>query len=71
VNTFGAKSPPCAAIVAETAIHPMQDVLVQDGLSRVNLPGVGEEYRAWQFGWDQVEPGHAQRLVRLDGLYEK
>ena len=58
----------CAS-VADTAIHPMQDVLGLDGGSRMNLPGVGHGYWEWRFGWGQVKPGHAQRLVRLGGLY--
>ena len=53
--------------MADTAIHPMQDELGLDGSSRMNLPGVGEGYWEWQFGWDQVKPVHAQRLVRLRG----
>ena len=60
----------CAS-VADTAIHPMQDVLGLDGSSRMNLPGVGEGYWEWRFSWDQVKPVHAQRLVRLGGLYRR
>ena len=58
----------CAS-VADTVIHPMQDVLGLDARSRMNLPGVGEGYWEWRFSWDQVKPEHAQRLVRLGGLY--
>ena len=58
----------CAS-VADTAIHPLQDVLGLDGSSRMNLPGVGQGYWEWRFGWDQVKPVHAQRLVGLGGLY--
>ena len=47
----------------------MQDVLGLDGSSRMNLPGVGQGYWEWRFSWDQVKPGHAQRLVWLGGLY--
>ena len=60
-----------SARVADTAIHPMQDVLGLDGSSRMNLPGVGEGYWEWRFGWDQVKPEHAQRLVTLCGLYRR
>ena len=55
--------------MADTAIHPMQDVLGLDGSGRMNLPEVGQGYREWRFGWDQVKPVHAQRLVGLGGLY--
>lgn len=58
----------CAS-VADTAIHTMQDVLGLDGSSRMNLPSVGQGYWEWRFSWDQVKPVHAQRLVRLGGLY--
>ncbi len=58
----------CAS-VADTAIHPLQDVLGLDGNSRMNLPGVGEGYWEWRFNWDQVAPLHAQRLVNLCVLY--
>ena len=58
----------CAS-VADTAIHPLQDVLGLDGASRMNLPGEGEGYWEWRFGWGQVQPGHAARLRRLCQLY--
>ena len=60
-----------SASVADTAIHPMQDVLGLDGSSRMNLPGVGEGYWEWRFGWEQVKPVHAQRLVSLCALYRR
>ena len=58
----------CAS-VADTVIHPMQDVLGLGGSSRMNLPGVGEGYWEWRFSWDQVRSEHGERLVRLGGLY--
>ena len=58
----------CAS-VANTAIHPLQDVLGLDARSRMNLPGVGAGYWEWRFTWGQVEPVHAQRLARLCGVY--
>ena len=58
----------CAS-VANTAIHPLQDVLGLDAQSRMNLPGVGAGYWEWRFTWGQVEPVHAQRLARLCGVY--
>ena len=54
----------CAS-VADTAIHPMQDVLGLDGSSRMNLPGVRQGCWEWRFNWDQVKAAQAQRLVRL------
>ena len=58
----------CAS-VANTAIHPLQDVLGLDAQSRMNLPGVGEGYWEWRFTWGQVEPIHARRLAGLCGVY--
>ena len=60
----------CAS-VADTAIHPMQDVLALGGDSRMNLPGKGEGYWEWRFTWEQVRPEHAQRLRSLCGLYRR
>ncbi len=60
----------CAS-VADTAIHPLQDVLGLDGASRMNFPGFGEGYWAWRFDWSQVQPAHAQRLAHLARLYRR
>jgi 4-alpha-glucanotransferase len=58
----------CAS-VAQTAIHPMQDVLGLGGESRMNLPGIGVGYWQWRFSWDQVAPYHAQTLAKLCKIY--
>ena len=58
----------CAS-VADTAIYPLQDVLGLTGEHRMNLPGRGEGYWEWRFGWEQVLPEHAQRLAALCRLY--
>ena len=58
----------CAS-VADTAVHPMQDVLGLDGSSRMNFPEVGEGHWEWRFNRDQVNAAQAQRLERLGGLY--
>ncbi len=60
----------CAS-VADTAIHPMQDVLGLDGAHRMNLPGVGQGYWQWRFQWAQVSPQHAQTLAGLCRLYSR
>ena len=60
----------CAS-VADTVIHPMQDVLGLGGESRMNLPGVGEGYWEWRFSWHQVNPSHAQQLLKLGQLYSR
>jgi 4-alpha-glucanotransferase len=60
----------CAS-VAQTAIHPMQDILGLDGSHRMNLPGVGEGFWQWRFQWAQVSPHHAQTLSSLCKLYSR
>ena len=60
----------CAS-VADTAIHPLQDVLGLGENSRMNLPGVGQGYWEWRFTWAQVKPAHAQELRRLCELYRR
>ncbi|CAD5366252.1 4-alpha-glucanotransferase [Rubrivivax sp. A210] len=60
----------CAS-VGDMAIYPMQDVLSLGGEHRMNFPGKGEGNWGWRFGWQQVQPGHAQRLRRLCQLYER
>ena len=60
----------CAS-VADTAIHPLQDVLGLGAEHRMNLPGQGEGYWEWRFEWQQVLPGHAQRLAHLCRLYRR
>ena len=62
----------CAcASVADTAVHPMQDVLGLGGEHRMNFPGKGEGWWSWRFEWSQVQPVHAERLARLAVLYRR
>ena len=60
----------CAS-VADTAVHPMQDVLGLGGEHRMNWPGKGEGYWQWRFAWSQVRPEHAQRLAHWARLYRR
>ena len=60
----------CAS-VADTAVHPMQDVLGLTGEHRMNWPGKGEGYWQWRFAWSQVRPEHAQRLAHWARLYRR
>lgn len=60
----------CAS-VADTAIHPMQDVLELGAEHRMNLPGKGDGYWEWRFTWEQVRPEHAARLKHLCGLFRR
>ena len=60
-----------SASVANTAIHPLQDVLGLGAEHRMNLPGQGEGHWAWRFSWTQVQPVHAERLARLGSLYRR
>ena len=58
-----------AASVADTAVHPMQDILGLGTEARMNLPGKGEGYWEWRFDWAQVLPEHGSRLKHLTRLY--
>jgi 4-alpha-glucanotransferase len=60
----------CAS-VADTAIHPLQDVLELGADCRMNLPGKGEGYWEWRFTWEQVRPEHSRRLKHLCALYRR
>jgi 4-alpha-glucanotransferase len=58
-----------SASVADTVIHPMQDVLGLGSEHRMNFPGQPEGYWEWRFSWAQVRPEHAQRLAEFGALY--
>jgi 4-alpha-glucanotransferase len=55
--------------VADTAVHPMQDVLELPTTCRMNFPGQESGWWRWRFQWSQVEPWHAERLLELSRLY--
>jgi 4-alpha-glucanotransferase len=58
----------CAS-VADTAVHPMQDILGLGTESRMNFPGKCEGYWEWRFDWSQVQPEQANRLAQLCRIY--
>ncbi|MFM2118779.1 MAG: hypothetical protein RL722_247 [Pseudomonadota bacterium] len=58
----------CAS-VADSAVHPMQDVLGLDGSHRMNLPGTGTGNWGWRFDWSMVPGAVAERLKRYTVLY--
>lgn len=58
-----------AASVADTAVHPMQDILGLGTEARMNLPGKGEGYWEWRFDWAQVLPERGSRLAHLTRIY--
>jgi 4-alpha-glucanotransferase len=60
-----------SASVADTVVHPMQDVLGLGGEHRMNLPGRGEGYWEWRFDWSQVQPEHARRLAHITRIYRR
>jgi len=57
------------ASVADTCVHPMQDVLGLPGECRMNHPGQASGWWEWRLQWEQVAPWHAQRLAELGRLY--
>ena len=57
------------ASVADTAVHPMQDVLALPTECRMNFPGQESGWWRWRFQWSQVQPWHAGRLAELCRVY--
>ncbi|RMG29060.1 MAG: 4-alpha-glucanotransferase [Gammaproteobacteria bacterium] len=57
------------ASVARLAVIPMQDVLALGSEARMNTPGRRGGNWRWQFSWEQVEEGLAERLRELNRLY--
>ncbi len=57
------------ASVADTAVHPLQDVLALPTEHRMNFPGQESGWWGWRFQWSHVQPWHAARLAELVRLY--
>jgi 4-alpha-glucanotransferase len=51
--------------VADTVIHPFQDVLGLDGAHRMNTPGLARGCWEWRFDWQQVGDAPAARLAAI------
>ena len=60
----------CAS-VADSAVHPMQDVMGLGTEHRMNFPGTGEGNWSWRFAWADVPADAAVRLKRMCQLYER
>ena len=58
----------CAS-VADTVVHPLQDVLALTSEHRMNLPGSAAGWWAWRFEWSQVQTWHGQRLLDMTRLF--
>jgi 4-alpha-glucanotransferase len=58
-----------AASVADTVVHPMQDILALPTDCRMNLPGSPSGWWVWRFEWSQVHTWHAQRLADMTTLF--
>ncbi len=58
-----------SASVADTVVHPMQDILTLPADCRMNLPGSASGWWVWRFEWSQVHPWHAQRLGDMTRLF--
>ncbi len=57
------------ASVAALAMIPMQDVLGLGKEARMNTPGTTEGNWNWRFHWEQLQPGHSDRLRHWAHLY--
>jgi len=58
----------CAS-VADTVVHPLQDVLCLPGEHRMNFPGKASGWWEWRFEWSQIHHWHAHRLAEFCRLY--
>jgi 4-alpha-glucanotransferase len=58
-----------SASVADTAIHPMQDVLALDSRHRMNFPGQADGHWGWRFAWADVAGEVAGRLSVISAMY--
>ena len=59
------------ASVSFMSILPMQDLLLLDTNSRMNVPGTSEKNWLWRFDWQQLEPGTREKIAHLIDLYER
>ncbi len=57
------------ASVGDTAVIPMQDVLLLGTEHRMNTPSEPEGSWTWRFQWDQLQPGRTPWLRNLVELY--
>jgi len=51
--------------VANTVVHPFQDVLGLDGAHRMNVPGCAQACWEWRFEWRQVSDAPAAELASI------
>ena len=58
-----------SASVADTAVHPMQDILALPSGCRMNLPGAASGWWDWRFEWREVHAWHGQRLGDITQLF--
>jgi 4-alpha-glucanotransferase len=57
------------ASVADTCVHPMQDVLALPSECRMNHPGHASGWWTWRLESSRVRPWHAERLAGFAQLY--
>jgi 4-alpha-glucanotransferase len=58
-----------SASVADTAVHPMQDVMNLAAEHRMNFPGTATGNWGWRYTWSMMPPDAAARLRRYGQLY--
>ncbi|MBK6853572.1 MAG: 4-alpha-glucanotransferase [Burkholderiales bacterium] len=58
-----------SASVADTAVHPMQDVINLGAEHRMNFPGTAAGNWGWRYTWAMMAPDTADRLRRYGQLY--
>jgi 4-alpha-glucanotransferase len=60
----------CAS-VADTVVHPLQDVMNLGAEHRMNFPGTATGNWRWRYTWDMMPTDAAARLARYAQLYER
>lgn len=56
---------------AQTAIIPVQDLLMLDSKSRLNIPGTAEGNWEWRFKWNQIKSRHEKFLRKITVKYNR
>lgn len=57
--------------VSFLSVIPMQDILVLDTNSRMNIPGTVGGNWLWRFEWQQVKPEMIEKLSHIITLYQR
>ncbi len=57
--------------VSFLSILPMQDLLLLDSSSRMNIPGTVEKNWLWQFHWEQLDDSRLEKITELIAVFQR